>query len=572
MFCRNCGSKNKDDAVFCGECGCKLILQPGEVPSPVTDNTMQNQPVDFGKMITDFWKKIVDFVKRIPKKFKVLIGVGIIAIIALAVIYSEISSTINLDKYVEVVCEGYDGYGYAYASIDWQEIEKKYGSKIKYTKTARSEYGKWIMDYSPVQFLEERVPYPYFEKSDQLSNGDEITYTWDIDTKEITRYLDCKIKYSDKKTIKVKSLEQIAKFDPFEDVKVTFGGISPYAYAEFSYTGKELDEEDFDYDEMYELKEGDTVVVALNGDLEYFIEKCGKLPSVSYKEYKVTGLDRYVTNISDIDEDAMDKAKKNSKEIVDEYIEGFSSDIMVDKVTYVGNYLHTYNSNGVCTYSNLGLVYKITSRVQASSDYDAVKVTQFYDVNFGNVVSKADGSCEIAYEDYSTPYEYFEKKAYYGDYSFDYNYYNFYGFETVDELVSTRNYDCDEEDQINWNIEGVKDTSLSSDSEAVKENSEEYICAYSSERRLTRDEIEDYLEDYSSYNFPGNRSVIQMIINEMYARHGYEFSKDELTKYFNKKEWYRNIDDEDRTDDMEGIYRNMSSIEQDNIILLQEYK
>ena len=61
-----------------------------------------------------------------------------------------------------------------------------------------------------------------------------------------------------------------------------------------------------------------------------------------------------------------------------------------------------------------------------------------------------------------------------------------------------------------------------------------------------------------------------MIINEMYARHGYQFTDAELTNYFNQKQWYSSIPN--KTIDMDGIYNNMSSVEQANVTLLQQYK
>ena len=64
--------------------------------------------------------------------------------------------------------------------------------------------------------------------------------------------------------------------------------------------------------------------------------------------------------------------------------------------------------------------------------------------------------------------------------------------------------------------------------------------------------------------------IVQMLINEIYARHGYQFSDDELTQYFNGKEWYTSI--ADKTNDMDEIYKSMSSVEQDNVKLLQEYQ
>jgi len=59
-----------------------------------------------------------------------------------------------------------------------------------------------------------------------------------------------------------------------------------------------------------------------------------------------------------------------------------------------------------------------------------------------------------------------------------------------------------------------------------------------------------------------------MIINEMYAKHGYQFQDAELTNYFNQKEWYSSISEKET--DMDAIYQSMSDIEQANVTLLKE--
>ena len=98
---------------------------------------------------------------------------------------------------------------------------------------------------------------------------------------------------------------------------------------------------------------------------------------------------------------------------------------------------------------------------------------------------------------------------------------------------------------------------------------EEYICSYSAERKFTQDDIDKFLyDDYSEYDFPGDRTAVQMIINEMYARYGYIFKDEQLNAYFNQWEWYTDISN--KTNDMDKIYREMSGIEQYNVDLLQE--
>ncbi|WP_029319231.1 YARHG domain-containing protein [Butyrivibrio sp. AE3004] len=66
------------------------------------------------------------------------------------------------------------------------------------------------------------------------------------------------------------------------------------------------------------------------------------------------------------------------------------------------------------------------------------------------------------------------------------------------------------------------------------------------------------------------RNVYQMIINEMYARHGFKFGKQDLADYFTSKFWYWDLkSDGALTDDMSEVASLMSKIESDNVILLK---
>lgn len=65
-------------------------------------------------------------------------------------------------------------------------------------------------------------------------------------------------------------------------------------------------------------------------------------------------------------------------------------------------------------------------------------------------------------------------------------------------------------------------------------------------------------------DFPGGRSVNQMMINEIYARHGYVFGKDDLKEYFENKSWYSGT-----TDSMNDIEKSLSELEKNNITILR---
>ena len=94
----------------------------------------------------------------------------------------------------------------------------------------------------------------------------------------------------------------------------------------------------------------------------------------------------------------------------------------------------------------------------------------------------------------------------------------------------------------------------------------EYLYAESASRLLSTTDVSNFQARYPNSMFPGERSITQMIINEMYARHGYIFKDQALTDYFSQKSWYT-----PRTADMEEIYPVMNDVEQANVTLLRTY-
>jgi len=94
----------------------------------------------------------------------------------------------------------------------------------------------------------------------------------------------------------------------------------------------------------------------------------------------------------------------------------------------------------------------------------------------------------------------------------------------------------------------------------------EYLYAESASRLLSTADVSNFQSRYPNSMFPGERSITQMIINEMYARHGYIFKDQALTDYFAQKSWYI-----PRTADMEEIYPVMNDVEQANVTLLRTY-
>lgn len=558
MFCRNCGCKNDDTAIFCRECGSKLVVDaneqvnPNSTPIIVPMNTQQ---------VSNGAGDILDVFKSIPKKILAGLGIGIVASVVIVFVLGNVNSTINLDEFVEISYEGYEGYGHASVSIEWAGLANKYGNKLKYTNAGVSAFGAYK---PPVDVLEEYISAPSLDKSEGLSNGDELKCAWNIDEEELSKYIKCKVKFSDK-SVKVSGLEVADTFDPFESLMVTFDGVGPVGYVIYEYTGDYLDTYDFYVDKKSGLSNGDTITISIdNADPKYFASNYGKIPAITEKEYSVEGLGTYASKVDEIGVESLNSIKTKVESIITDYTSGWSHDATVDSVSYIGNYVAHAKDSDADNYNYLGIVYQINSHVQAASDCDVVNVVQYFDVVFKNVAVKADGTVDIDLGSYSPPRNSFYKKAYYGKYSFNYRNYTYYGYESLPALVKNRSSDFGDGYEYDWEIEGL-------DLENMSAKNEEYICPYSSEREMTREEIDAYMSgDYSAYSFPGDRTIVQMLINEIYAKHGYQFSDDELIQYFNEKEWYTSISD--KTNDMDEIYKSMSSVEQANVKLLQEYQ
>lgn len=66
-----------------------------------------------------------------------------------------------------------------------------------------------------------------------------------------------------------------------------------------------------------------------------------------------------------------------------------------------------------------------------------------------------------------------------------------------------------------------------------------------------------------------NASLCRRAINEIYARHGYAFTKKENTDFFNQYSWYKNMTKES---DMSKVASRFSAVEKANVENLQAYE
>ena len=604
MRCRVCGSNNEDGSKFCWNCGNKLteqsetrsssVNQPGiqqnsgdvqhnqvgtppkqvrmpqrQVPPGGFDwengKKMAEERLQKGKNIADGCvgqlkrvaenQTITDKLKKISKKTWGIIGAFVALVLVLLIVIALHKPTVNLNDYLKVTYGGYDGGGVAYTEIDWNSMKEDFENKISYKRGMAQTGGM-----TPIDIIMEYTNANIEGKNEKLSNGDKVSYTWKVDKDAIAKLIKCKIKYSDGSK-KVSGLKEMELFDPFKNLKVTFSGVEPNGEADIEYNGDMLSEYDFTCDKTSGLKNGDKIKISLTEDAGYYVDQYNKAPSVLEKEYKVKNLGKYLSKIKEVDTDGMNSARAKAQKSISDMVDYWSEDVTLDKVSYAGDYLQVAKDSDDYTKNYYGVIYQINAHIQPDGG-QRKDVVSYYSMKFENVIVGGDGKCEIDLDEYDVPYDDFSVEVTSGDLSS--GSYSFDGYQTLEELKKNYVDEVADEFDCEWDFSGkleAVDLGVTSD----------YLCSYSSDRLLTDSDVEGYLNaNYSEYNFPEGINIIQMIINEIYAKHGYEFTDSKLSAYFSNKTWYKS--NTNKVNDMNAVSDSMSEIEKKNVDFLNSYR
>ena len=604
MRCRVCGSNNEDGSKFCWNCGNKLteqsetrsssVNQPGiqqnsgdvqhnqvgtppkqvrmpqrQVPPGGFDwengKKMAEERLQKGKNIADGCvgqlkrvaenQTITDKLKKISKKTWGIIGACVALVLVLLIVIALHKPTVNLNDYLKVTYGGYDGGGVAYTEIDWNSMKEDFENKISYKRGMAQTGGM-----TPIDIIMEYTNANIEGKNEKLSNGDKVSYTWKVDKDAIAKLIKCKIKYSDGSK-KVSGLKEMELFDPFKNLKVTFSGVEPNGEADIEYNGDMLSEYDFTCDKTSGLKNGDKIKISLTEDAGYYVDQYNKAPSVLEKEYKVKNLGKYLSKIKEVDTDGMNSARAKAQKSISDMVDYWSKDVTLDKVSYAGDYLQVAKDSDDYTKNYYGVIYQINAHIQPDGG-QRKDVVSYYSMKFENVIVGGDGKCEIDLDEYDVPYDDFSVEVTSGDLSS--GSYSFDGYQTLEELKKNYVDEVADEFDCEWDVSGkleAVDLGVTSD----------YLCSYSSDRLLTDSDVEGYLNaNYSEYNFPEGINIIQMIINEIYAKHGYEFTDSKLSAYFSNKTWYKS--NTNKVNDMNAVSDSMSEIEKKNVDFLNSYR
>ena len=294
---------------------------------------------------------------------------------------------IDMNSYVDVITDGYNGYACASVSIDWESFDQENKKKYSFTKAAKAKYGSSIKNISLSDIISDFV-YISLDKDSNISNDDVLKYNWSI-SDEISDYVICYLDYDDE-TYKVNGLPDAPQYDFFEGVELSYSKISPNGKAELLYSGTKLSIYDFTLDKSENIRNDEVLTVSLNEqDDWYYLSKFNAIPSEYTKSFIVSGLDEYVSSIDSIPEESLSFMKNEASDYIISYIaREYSSGVSVGELEYAGYIINCQTSpNWSGIQNNMFIIYRAPVSISTGKFRET---TVYYPVCFSNLIISGD--------------------------------------------------------------------------------------------------------------------------------------------------------------------------------------
>ncbi len=303
---------------------------------------------------------------------------------------------INLNDYLDINYSGYDTVGVATAEFDYEKMIKE-NSEAFGIKGEPSE-----MEILNVELALDGVIDGSLSKSTELSNGDSISYVWDVSmTDKISEKYDVEFSFEDVK-VDVKNLDATESFDPFANVNVTYSGIAPDGSVKIDGSVDGMSDLYFEADKTSGLKNGDTIKVSVksySGDVESYCTEHGKIPSELEKEFTVEGLSSYVSSIDEIPEDMQEKMKNQAMDSITANAAGWAEGNSLESAEFIGYYFLTPKDGFYASSNNeLYCVYKVTSNITGftadnTEEKQTGQETYYTYYHYSDIMILEDGTC-----------------------------------------------------------------------------------------------------------------------------------------------------------------------------------
>ena len=410
--------------------------------------------------------------------------VGVAVVLILLVLASFFAllprkTKVNLDKYVTVSFDGYDGYGKALVKFDKDAYLKDYKKKIKLKKSGNFLQDSLTKNYGAAELL-----YDFYvdgnwkiegDSSDgKLKNGETVKLSWGFSQEELEEQF--KVKFTSKGTeFKVEGLKDVQLFDAFKDFDYKFTGISPEGAVEWKGTG-DMDGSKgyyFTVEPSMDLKNGDKVKVKIEpANPESLIQKYGIAPKETEKEITVEGLPSYVEKADAISDSLLQDMQKEITDKIQSQLASQGEEVSFVGAEYLGYYFLTSKSANAFEHNIMFPVMKVNVQINIPDKSYNAQHSYYFTGAFTNLMDEGSGKVTVDLNDMDIPYHYATIDtgvvAWFSTVKF-----NFSGFE---DLNSLRNQ-CVSQKLDKYTVEEtVKDPAAQS-TESGAENKEESSTA-----------------------------------------------------------------------------------------------
>ncbi len=344
--------------------------------------------------------------KSLGKNKFILLGIiaaiVVVVIVVIAVLVSR-PKTVDLNKYLSLECEGYDGYGYVTSVFDEDAFLADYDGKLKVKARGQSLESLLIGIADPVEAFYYYCVWYELDYGDldenALSNGDTITLKWDCDDDSAKSMFGVKLKYSDTE-LTVEGLTELKEVDAFEGV--TLVSTEPYPIGTIELINDsetkgvaDLTASDFELSAESGVRNGDVITITLTDDaIDYLVNAYGEKPVETTMQYTVDDMDEKVAQLSDITDDFMDEIVEEAKDELVSHESAYYnySYEHLDSVDYVGAMLFSDEKgleNEGSFKTRLVLVYRLNSTVDDDS------FSYFSYVKLYSPMLMSDGTMEL---------------------------------------------------------------------------------------------------------------------------------------------------------------------------------
>ena len=410
--------------------------------------------------------------------------VGVAVVLILLVLASFFAllprkTKVNLDKYVTVSFDGYDGYGKALVKFDKDAYLKDYKKKIKLKKSGNFLQDSLTKNYGAAELL-----YDFYidgnwkiegDSSDgKLKNGETVKLSWGFSQEELEEQF--KVKFTSKGAeFKVEGLKDVQLFDAFKDFDYKFTGIAPEGAVEWKGTG-DMDGSKgyyFTVEPSMDLKNGDKVKVKIEpANPESLIQKYGIAPKETEKEITVEGLPSYVEKADAISDSLLQDMQKEITDKIQSQLASQGEEVSFVGAEYLGYYFLTSKSANAFEHNIMFPVMKVNVQINIPDKSYTAQHSYYFTGAFTNLMDEGSGKVTVDLNDMDIPYHYATIDtgvvAWFSTVKF-----NFSGFE---DLNSLRNQ-CVSQKLDKYTVEEtVKDPAAQS-TESGAENKEESSSA-----------------------------------------------------------------------------------------------